>query len=117
MVKIKNTIEKTFTHSCTVINKQSVRKEDMSTAFEDVVIVQNQPCRLSYSNISTAKDVGVHNESIQQIKLFLNNSLNIPPGSVITVIHDGVTDVYSNSGKSSVFSTHQEIVLELKEGV
>ena len=53
---------------------------------------------------------------IQSITLFIDRAVTVPEGSKITVTQNGVTGVYEKSGKPAIYSTHQEIPLELFKG-
>ena len=83
------------------------------TVQKDKMILHNEACRISYSNIST---VDTNNEAAkisQTIKLFISNKVDIPAGAKIVVTQNGLTETYQRSGKPAVYSTHQEIMLEL----
>ena len=47
----------------------------------------------------------------QSLKLFLDKSVVIPPGSKIVVTQEGQTNAYAQSGPPAVYSVHQEIML------
>ena len=49
----------------------------------------------------------------QGLKLFLAPEIRVKPGSKVIVTQNGITGAYSASGEPAVYSTHQEIVLEL----
>ena len=49
----------------------------------------------------------------QSVVLYIDPSVDIPEGSKITVTQNGVTRDYERSGKSAVYSCHQEVPLEL----
>ena len=49
----------------------------------------------------------------QTIKLFLEPEPVVPPGSRIEVTQQGRTESYAQSGKAAVYSSHQEILLEI----
>lgn len=41
--------------------------------------------------------------------------VEVSPGSRITIIQNGRTEVYAQSGQPAVYATHQEIILKLWE--
>lgn len=99
---------------CTVIKRKKV-KDDKSklTKFEDVVVLENEPCHLIFKTITSA----VQSESAaaikQTTKLLISPDVTIKAGSKITVTQGGVTTDYTCSGVPAVYATHQEIILEL----
>ena len=52
----------------------------------------------------------------QSVVLYIDPSVDIPEGSKVTVTQNGVTRDYERSGTPAVYSTHQEIPLELFRG-
>jgi len=77
--------------------------------------IQNEPCRLSFQSVTPVGE-GVVAEVQQEIKLFIDSKLDVPPGSKITVTQNGVTREYQRSGLSAVYTVHQEITLEVFKG-
>ena len=49
----------------------------------------------------------------QSVVLYIDPSVDIPEGSKIIVTQNGMTRDYERSGKSAVYSCHQEVPLEL----
>lgn len=82
---------------------------------KEVVALEGQPCRISFSKISQVVQNEVAASTTQGIKLFLSPDVIIQPGSKITVTQNGVTTDYISSGVPAVYATHQEIMLELFE--
>jgi len=85
------------------------------TKEQDVVVLVGQPCKLSFENLRTAQQTESAAGITQIIKLFLAPEIRVNPGSKVTVEQDGVTADYRCSGVPAVYSTHQEIILELFE--
>lgn len=82
---------------------------------EETVVLEDQPCKLSYEQITQAVQGDVASIS-QVIKIFLAPEVEIKEGSKITVITKaGITADYKQSGIPAVYPTHQEIVLEAFE--
>lgn len=102
---------------CTITEhrKETVGKTKI-IRFHNVVVLENQPCHLSFKTVTSA----VQSESAAAVKqtteLFISPDLIIKPGSKITVTQEGVTIDYTCSGVSAVYATHQEIILELWRG-
>ena len=116
MVKARKAIESMYKHTCTITEHQKFTKENKSTGFKDVVVLENQPCRLSYKAINNANQTETASPIIQTIKLFIAPEIKVKPGSKLTITHNGVTTEYKNSGEPAIYDTHQEIVLELFKG-
>ena len=83
---------------------------------EEVIVIENQPCKLSFKKLTAASQTETAAAVSQVIKLFLAPEINVKAGSKLVVTQNGVTGKYSASGIPAVYSTHQEIVLELWEG-
>lgn len=90
-----------------VINKQNGRNEP-----QEVVTVEDAPCRLSYKTVSTAGEQDHAATAQQTVKLLLSNEWDVPPGSKITVTQHGNTVEFAWSGLPARYSHHQEILLQ-----
>lgn len=114
--RAKKTLERLYKDSCTIYEEQEVTDEDTNiTSTETVAVVENQPCKISFENLSTtSEDENVAEKKIA-VKLFLAPELEVKAGSQIEVTHNEETVRYSNSGVAGKFYTHQEINLELEE--
>ena len=116
MVKARKVIEALYLGNCTITEHRKVKKENKSTGFEDTVVLENQPCRLSYSTVTNANQGDSVTSVSQIIKVFLAPEIRVKPGSKLTITQNGVTTDFKNSGEPAYYTTHQEIVLELFEG-
>lgn len=113
MVKARKAIEKMYVHTCTIVIKDKVKQKDYSTKLVDKVLIEDQPCRISFSAISTVNESSHSGLKQQTIKLFIAPEINIKEGSKIIVNHDGIESLFSKSGVPAVYPTHQEINLEI----
>lgn len=104
-----------YEHLCTIKELQSVKDPVTKvTKKQEVVVLENQPCRLSYKNV-TSTDQTESNAKVQQtIKLFIVPEIQIKEGSRIFIEHEGRTTEFKHSGKPAIYSSHQEINLEFK---
>lgn len=110
----RKAIEATYTGMVTVSEYQRVKDPNTAlTSYKEVVVLENQPCKLSFESIATAVQTGTVATVSQAVKLFLSPDITIKPGSKLTVTQTGVTTEYSSSGVPAVYPTHQEIMLEL----
>lgn len=113
----RNAIEQLYEDTCTVVEYKSVKDPITKvTKKQEVVVLTDQPCKLSFSTSRTTDD-GDHVATVSQVvKLFLSPSVTVNAGSKIIVTHDSNEHVYKSSSEPSTFFTHQEIVLELFKG-
>lgn len=112
----RKALEETYDGRCTVVQHRKVKdKNTKITAEADVVVAEDIPCKLSYSNISAVDQTEASAKTAQVTKLFLSPDVMIMPGSKITVLQSSVTRDYEASGVPAVYPTHQEIVVKLSE--
>ena len=116
-LKARAAIESLYEGKCSVfIQGKTTDPDTKETLFIETELFNDQPCKLSFSTITTTNEVG-HTAGVRQVtKLFIAPELNIPAGSKLVITQRGVTGEYSNSGISAFYSNHQEIPLELFEG-
>lgn len=109
-------IKSLWNGKCTVTVRKSVTDENtgrVKTVETD--IYTDEPCRISFSAVRVTEPTSNAAEVLQSVKLFISPAVSIPPGSKITATQNGITNIYEQSGKSAVYSEHQEIPLELKK--
>ena len=116
MVNAVKAIESLYDGKCTIIEHKKVKKENMSTGFQDVVVHEDVPCRLSFKSINSANQTDTGSSVTQIIKVFLTPEIKVIPGSKLTITQNDVTTEYKSSGNPAIYKTHQEIVLELFKG-
>lgn len=101
---------------CTITEHQKIINEKTRlTSFEDVIVLENQPCKLSFESLQAAALSNPAVEVAQCVKLFISPDIAIKPGSKLTITQAGVITDYTYSGVPAVYGTHQEIMLELFE--
>ncbi|EGT5483074.1 hypothetical protein OGM26_06235 [Clostridioides difficile] len=107
--KSRKAIELLYRDKCTIVEYQPI-KDPISkrTSNKEVVVLENQPCKLSYKNIASATD-GKVAKLTQTIKLFISPNISVKAGSKL-IIND---KEYVRSGESAIYPNHQEIILEL----
>ncbi|HEX3023438.1 MAG TPA: hypothetical protein VHP81_13750 [Lachnospiraceae bacterium] len=111
-------LEETYEDSCTILEYRSVKDPVTKiTNKQEVTVVSNQRCKLSYSSSKTTEKENHVSTKVQTISLFLSSSIEIQPGSKIVITRKGETEAtaYMNSGVPARYMTHQEIQLELFE--
>lgn len=121
---LKAAVESLYSGTCTVTATTPTFDESTKqTTNTETTLFADQPCRLSFISappsdklVSFAHNL-IHSDTPrahfvdQQIKLFIAPSLDIPPGSKISVTQNGVTSLFKSSGAPAVYSSHQEIEL------
>jgi hypothetical protein len=113
----RKAIESLYTGTCTVTEYQE-NKDPITkiTKHLPVDVLINQPCKLSFKNIFSVNESDTAATVKQSSKLFIAPEIKIKSGSKITVKQNDITTEYAKSGKPAVYSTHQEIMLELFKG-
>lgn len=109
--------EATYEGLCTIYEYRDVADEKTKlSSEEEVAVIEDQPCKLSFEKLNPVVQTETAASMTQGIKLFLAPEIVVNGGSKIVVTQHGVTGEYSASGKAAVYSTHQEIMLELFRG-
>lgn len=108
--------ESTYDGVATVVEYQKVRDEASKlTSMQEVVVIEKEPCRLSFASDTTVSQSESAASMTQSVKLFLSPDIQIKPGSKIIVTQCKTTTAYTYSGVPAVYPTHQEIQVELFE--
>jgi hypothetical protein len=102
---------------CDVYERKTFRKEDGSAGLRRERVFCDLPCRVSYSGGRAGKERGSLTEARQEVKLFLGAEYPVKAGSVIVVRRKNTNTAYKNSSPPAVYSSHQEISLELSEEI
>lgn len=100
---------------CDIVEYQSYKKENGASAFREVTVYSDVPCRVSFGNmgnVNAAQSTGVAVAIEQTIKLFINPDITIKAGSKIIVTQNGETVDYHNANPPMKYATHQEIILD-----
>ena len=111
---VRKAIESLYTGICTVTEQRKVQKANKSTGFENVVVLEDEPCRVSYKTISGASSSDSATSVSQVTVLFLSPLVKIKPGSKVRVTQNEVTIDYESSGQPAIYPSHQEVILEFK---
>ena len=101
---------------CTIYEfVDTVNPTTFQTTQEEVAVIVDEPCRLSYNHEQSTNIANGAAVVSQSITLFIRPDLKINPGSVIEITQNGVTERFKRSGKPAVYSNHQQIILQLYE--
>ncbi|ENY8968300.1 hypothetical protein ACWJXL_09705 [Clostridioides difficile] len=109
MDKTRKAIEMMYRDKCTIVEYQPIKDPiTKRTNNKEIVVLENQSCKLSYKNIVSATD-GKVAKLEQTIKLFISPEIEIKAGSKLIINNKE----YVRSGESAIYPNHQEIILEL----
>jgi hypothetical protein len=111
MVSQKEALMTLWKDTFDVTEYQEVKKPNGATGFQEIAVIVNQPCKLSYSTLKTTDQNDEDANVVQTTKLFCDPEIIINSGSKITVRHNGRTLDFKQSGEAGIFTNHQEIVL------
>lgn len=116
MVKARKAIESMYDGTCTITEYQKVKLPNKSTGFKDIVVLEDIPCRLSFKTITNTNQTETGVSAVVQVtKVFIAPEIQVKPGSKLTITQNDVTTEYKSSGQPAIYTTHQEIELELFE--
>lgn len=123
-IPLKAAVESLYFGTCSVsVSVPAFDEITKQTTNTETTIFTNKPCRLSFisappsDKLAATSQTLIHSDTPrahfvdQQIKLFIDPALDIPPGSKISVTQNGVTSHFKSSGAPAVYSSHQEIEL------
>lgn len=110
-MKVRKAFETMYDKTCTVIAHEKYEKPNGSTGFREVTTLEDAPCHVQFSGVTSAEQGDAVATVSQEIRLFISPDEEISAGSKIVV--DSVE--YAHSGVSAKYATHQEIVLKLFE--
>lgn len=111
----KDAIKSMWNGLCTIYKNEKSKNKYGIVAFKKVEIYKNEPCHLSFENVSQADQTELGANVSQVVTLFISPEVYIPPGSTIEVTQNNVTRRYKHSGISAVYTNHQEIILEAEQ--
>lgn len=98
-----------YRDKCTIVEYQPIKDYiTKRTNNKEVVVLENQPCKLSYKNI-TSTEQGKVAKLTQTIKLFIAPNISVKAGSKLIINNKE----YVRSGEPAIYPSHQEIILEL----
>lgn len=116
VVKARKAIESMYDGTCTIIERQKVKLPNKSTGFKDIVVLEDIPCRLSFKTITNTNQAETGVSAVVQVtKVFIAPEIKVKPGSKLTITQNDVATEYKSSGQPAIYTTHQEIELELFE--
>ena len=108
----RKAIESTYSGVCTILERRDVRDEKtkITRKNEEVPVVENQPCKLSFEKLNAVVQTDTAAKLTQGTKLFIAPEIKIKPGSKIIVEQNGTTTEYSASGEPAVYFSHLSLI-------
>lgn len=97
------------------VQEESIIADTGETVFKERTLLEDIPCRASFSSITGGTDGEMKVSVTQGVTLFTAPEYDIPKGSKITVKQNGRSVDYTRSGEAAVYPSHQEIPVELFE--
>ena len=117
LLEARKAIESMYDRECDVIEYQAaINQKNKRTENKEVVVLEKEPCRVSYETISNTSETEMQNNTSQKIKLFIAPEIVIKEGSKIVVRKGNSIEIFENSGIPARYDTHQEIILENFKG-
>lgn len=110
----RRAIESLYKGVCTIYEMQKVKDPiTHQTTTKEVMVLENQRCKLSYEKIASANQTTAAATIAQSTKLFIAPEITVKAGSKIVVTQYDRTSEFSRSGEPGIFMDHQEVKLEL----
>lgn len=103
-----------YTDICNIYNQHKTKVNGV-TKLESVKVVENQPCRISFSNFPKVSQTEAQANVEGDAKLFISPDIEVLEGSRVEVSREGKTLYFKATGTPSTYPTHQEIKLEISE--
>lgn len=115
--KLKKNLEDTYDGKCTVYEKRAKKDPGTKITYDtEKMVLLEEPCHVSYGGSPAAAGSNTITTKSQSIKLFIAPEIEIKPGSKIVILQQGRMETYGRSGQPAIYSSHQEIELELWKG-
>ena len=76
----RSSIESTYDCKCDIIEHKAIKNEiNKRTEYQEVIVWEKQPCRISYKTISNTNQTEEVNKVVQIVKLFIAPEIPIKP--------------------------------------
>lgn len=109
----REALQRLWRDKMAVVEYKGKSNPNGSTGFEEVTVLENIPCKLSFSTLQAVNQSDTNAAIVQVVKIFCDNALNISAGSKLVVEHHKTKRIFEfiRSGEPGIFTDHQEIVL------
>ena len=117
---VRKAIESRYNATCSIYVYENVFDEKTKqTSQQRKVLVENQPCRLSYQTQAFASLVSEQKDGVpsnyQGTKIFISPDLDVPENSEIDVIWFGRELKFKRTSVPVIHTNHQEIMVEVRD--
>lgn len=113
----RKAVQRLWTGKATItVREGKVNEANGRTEPVERVTASDLPCRISFATVKSTEPDEEAARVVQTVTLYIDPSVEIPEGSKITITQNDVTGDYERSGKAAVYTCHQEVPLELREG-
>jgi len=115
---VRKAIESRYDNTCSIYVYADVFDEDTKqTRRERTLLLEDQPCRLSYQTQAFASLVSTQADGVpssyQSVKMFIAPELDIPENSEIEVERSGRLLKFKRSSVPVIHTNHQEVMVEV----
>ena len=115
---VRKALERQYTATCSVyVYEDQFDESTKQTKRKRVLLIKDQPCRLSYQTQAFASLVSSQNEGVpetyQSVKLFMAPELDIPENSEIEITWFGRLLKFKRSSVPVIHTNHQEVMVEV----
>lgn len=78
ILKARQVIQKMYDCKCDIIEHQAIKNIiDKRTEYQEITVLEEQPCRISYKTISNANETENESNVTQIVKLFIEPEIQI----------------------------------------
>ena len=115
---VRKAIESRYDNTCSIYVYADVFDEDTKqTRRERTLLLEDQPCRLSYQTQAFASLVSTQTDGVpssyQSVKMFIAPELDIPENSEIEVKRSDRLLKFKRSSVPVIHTNHQEVMVEV----
>lgn len=114
--KAKKNLAVLFEDKCNIYEYVKEKQANGSTAHKEKLVQSDIPCKISFKSVSQVSENSQNAQQVQAVTLFIPPDMHIKAGSKLEISKNGVVTAYKNSGVPALYSTHNEIALELFRG-
>lgn len=118
MVRLRKDTKRLFNCRCNVYEKEEFKNEAGITRHREVLVMENIPCRISYSTgmLFNKPNSGKEDKDAVKdplyVKIFTASDILIKPGSKIAVTNEKGERIFYHSGERAEYLSHNEVLVE-----
>lgn len=78
ILKARQVIQKMYDCKCNIVEHQAIKNNiNKRTEYQEIIVLENQPCRISYKTITNTNETENESNVTQIVKLFLAPEIQI----------------------------------------